>query len=257
VPTPDAEAEPGETATSTTGSGSPHVVVTVLYDNQALSPGTKADWGFSCLIGGREQVVLFDTGANGEILLANMRALGIDAGEIDVVVLSHNHEDHTGGLDSLLAVNPNIMVYYPASFPETFGRVLQQAGASGIPVDEPVTPCAGLLVTAPVGSIGESAAVLETAQGPVMLTGCAHPGIVQMATAVSSLIGGPLLAVLGGFHLGSRSEDEVDGIIQDLQAWGVARCGPAHCTGEAATARIKAAFSTGFIEMGVGATVSF
>jgi 7,8-dihydropterin-6-yl-methyl-4-(beta-D-ribofuranosyl)aminobenzene 5'-phosphate synthase len=233
------------------------VTITVLYDNHATCSGTEADWGFSCLIEGLEKTVLFDTGKDGDILLHNMQALQIEPEDIDVVVLSHEHGDHTGGLARVLARNPDIAVYYPASFPEGFVRAAQTAGASLAPVYGPVAPCAGLLVTSPSGTPSESGLLVDAAEGYVLVTGCAHPGIVEMVTAAVDLVGEPVFAVVGGFHLLSHSAGDVDRIVEQLRQLGVERCGPAHCTGEAATARMRAAFADGFIEMGVGSIITF
>jgi 7,8-dihydropterin-6-yl-methyl-4-(beta-D-ribofuranosyl)aminobenzene 5'-phosphate synthase len=221
--------------TLTTAAQPPRITVTALYDNRALVAATRADWGFSCVIRGFEQTVLFDTGADGEILMHNMEVLGVDPREIDAVVLSHGHSDHTGGLDALLAANPTVTVH---------------RGSSAV-------VCPGIVMTAPMGSVGESGVVLETGAGPVLITGCAHPGVVEMTKAASALAGRSAVAVMGGFHLASASVDDVERIIHELTALGVERCGPAHCTGEAATSRMKAAFAAGFIEMGVGAVVTF
>ena len=76
----------------------------IVYDNEALK-GYKKDWGFSCLVEG-EKNILFDTGAKADILLENMKKMGIDVKKIDAVVLSHNHRDHTGGLSALEGVFP-------------------------------------------------------------------------------------------------------------------------------------------------------
>jgi len=54
------------------------VRLSVAYNNVAFDDRLGTAWGFSCLIGGDEQVVLFDTGGDGRILLGNMRLLGID-----------------------------------------------------------------------------------------------------------------------------------------------------------------------------------
>jgi 7,8-dihydropterin-6-yl-methyl-4-(beta-D-ribofuranosyl)aminobenzene 5'-phosphate synthase len=221
--------------TLTTATSPPRITVTVLYDNRALTAETRADWGFSCVIRGFEQTVLFDTGAAGETLMHNMEVLGVDPREIDAVVLSHGHSDHTGGLDALLAANPTVTVHRDSS----------------------VAICPGIVMTAPMGSVGESGLVLETASGPVLITGCAHTGVVEMTKAASALAGRPVMAVMGGFHLASASAGDVERIIGELTALGVERCGPAHCTGEAATSRMKEAFAAGFIEMGVGAVVTF
>jgi len=229
----------------------------VLYDNTTLRPDTQAAWGFSCLVEGLDKTVLFDTGRDGDILLANMEALHVRPEAVDVVVLSHGHGDHTGGLAQFVAVNPDVTVYYPASSSvAAIGRA-QAAGASLAPVDAPVSICEGLIVTSPLGSPAESALLIDARQGYVLVTGCAHPGIVEMVAAASDLVDGPISTVLGGFHLTSHSVGQVERIIQGLRELGVERCGPAHCTGEAATAQLKAAFGDGFVEMGVGATIVF
>ena len=233
------------------------VTVTVLYDNTVALPGTRADWGFACLVTGFEQTVLFDTGADGGILTSNMEVLQIVPQDLDVVVLSHEHGDHIGGLGAVVAQNPDITVYHPSSFSERSTAAAREAGATLVPVEGAVSPGEGLTVTAPTGSPKESALLLETAQGQVLVVGCAHPGVVEMVKAASDLTGRPVLAVLGGFHLLSHSVGEVDRIIQSLRGLGVERCGPAHCTGEAAIARLQDAFGDGAIEMGVGSRVTF
>jgi len=75
--------------------------ITIVYDNEAC-PGLKSDWGFSCLVEAGERI-LFDTGPTGEELIFNMERLGIKAQSISKVVISHNHWDHAGGLEKLLA----------------------------------------------------------------------------------------------------------------------------------------------------------
>ncbi len=233
------------------------VTITVLYDNIVTRPGTRADWGFSCLIQGLEKTVLFDTGADAEVLLANMGAMLIGLEEIDVVVLSHDHGDHTGGLGGIVAGNPDVTVYYPASFAQQSVAPAREAGATLVPSDSVVSPCPGLTVTAPTGDPAESAVLIETAEGMVLVTGCAHPGIAEMVASAVDLAGHPVFAVLGGFHLRSQSAVQVDHVGEGLEALGVERCGPAHCTGDSATARLREAFAGGFIEMGVGAVLTF
>jgi len=90
------------------------VKITIIYDNDA-EKGLEADWGFSCLIE-NEKTILFDTGANGRILLGNMEKLGIKAEDIDEVFISHSHFDHTGGLAEFLGINEKAKIYIPQSF---------------------------------------------------------------------------------------------------------------------------------------------
>jgi 7,8-dihydropterin-6-yl-methyl-4-(beta-D-ribofuranosyl)aminobenzene 5'-phosphate synthase len=259
----------GAAEVETTTAQTTTVTITVLYDNhvaggQVLGPTLRADHGFACLVEGLDQAVLFDTGADGDILLANMRILGIDPGVVDAVVLSHAHSDHTGGLATVLARNPAVSVYCPASFSQTIVHTAEAAGATVVTVGKPTVVCPGITVTTPLGeSISEvgllvdARSVAATGDGAVLLTGCAHPGLAAMAGAAADLAGGSLYAVLGGFHLTGASEAQVRAIIAELERLGVQRCGPAHCTGDVATALMQRAFGSGFIPMGVGAGVQF
>ena len=65
-----------------------------------------AEPGFSALVrvtqGGRERTILFDTGVSPDGMAENMRRLGIDPGEIEVIVLSHGHWDHVTGIEGLV-----------------------------------------------------------------------------------------------------------------------------------------------------------
>jgi glyoxylase-like metal-dependent hydrolase (beta-lactamase superfamily II) len=89
---------------------------TILYDNYPFDPRLRTAWGFSCLVAVESSTILFDTGGNGALLMENMEALGVDAETIDIIVISHIHMDHRGGLPHFLAVNPDVEVYIPASF---------------------------------------------------------------------------------------------------------------------------------------------
>ena len=104
------------------------ITITVVYDNETLVNDLVPSWGFSCLVQGLEKTILFDTGGDGEILLANMEQLGLDPQTVQVIVLSHLHGDHTGGLTDFLRVNPRVTVYLLDVFPDHLGggfRVVQ------------------------------------------------------------------------------------------------------------------------------------
>jgi 7,8-dihydropterin-6-yl-methyl-4-(beta-D-ribofuranosyl)aminobenzene 5'-phosphate synthase len=95
---------------------------------QSLRLPLKTDWGFSCYIQGLEKTILFDTGGRGEILVSNLEKMGLSPENIEVVVLSHYHGDHTGGLDEILRLNPRIEVWVPEHFPKDFKQRLREKG---------------------------------------------------------------------------------------------------------------------------------
>jgi 7,8-dihydropterin-6-yl-methyl-4-(beta-D-ribofuranosyl)aminobenzene 5'-phosphate synthase len=77
------------------------VTITTLMENTSGSLFIHGEWGQSLFIETEENAILFDTGP-GELTLENAARLGVDMGKIDKIVLSHGHNDHTGGLQSVL-----------------------------------------------------------------------------------------------------------------------------------------------------------
>jgi 7,8-dihydropterin-6-yl-methyl-4-(beta-D-ribofuranosyl)aminobenzene 5'-phosphate synthase len=104
-------------------------------------------------------------------------------------------------------------------------------------------------------SIPEQALVIQTDQGLVIITGCAHPGIVAIVAQARQMFDGKVRLVLGGFHLGSKSSPEIDAILKDFRHLGVEQVAPCHCTGEHAIAMFAAEYGEDFIQVGVGKTV--
>jgi 7,8-dihydropterin-6-yl-methyl-4-(beta-D-ribofuranosyl)aminobenzene 5'-phosphate synthase len=226
-------------------TGRESIKITVVYDNRSLQEGLRPDWGFACVVDAAGHRLLFDTGAKGDLLLANLKNLGIDPATFDAVVVSHNHWDHTGGLESVLPLC-GAPCYVPASAATELGARVEGAGGTSVPVKGRAAIWPGVWLTGELGEdIKEQSLVLETGAGLALATGCAHPGVVNIARRVKEDFGQPPWLVLGGFHLGDASADEVKRIIGDLKALGVARAGPAHCTGDQAIAQLTSAVPVG------------
>lgn len=229
---------------------------TVLYDNYVFREGTKADWGFSCLIEGPEKTILFDTGTNPEILRHNVDALGIDLESVDLVVISHEHGDHTGGLLAVLAANPKAPVFHPLSFSPEFARRVEERGAEARAVDKPVEICSHVFLTGEMGDrVKEMSLVLDTPDGLVVVTGCSHPGIVDILKRAKEIRNKPIRLVFGGFHLGNMPEAGVRAIIASFKELGVERCGATHCTGDPAIGLFRAAFGDRYQPVGTGRVI--
>jgi 7,8-dihydropterin-6-yl-methyl-4-(beta-D-ribofuranosyl)aminobenzene 5'-phosphate synthase len=229
------------------------LTITVVYDNVAHDPRLQTDWGFACLVEGLEHPLLFDTGGKGDILLQNMRTLGLDPQAVRTVVLSHAHGDHTGGLSAFLAENPDVTVYLPQSFPASIKDTIQRAGATLVEVTGPQEIGVGMHTTGELGSqIREQALVLETPRGLVVITGCAHPGIATLVRQAKTELGGNVYMALGGFHLRDANAAQIAATITGLQELGVQRIAPSHCTGDAARRAFAEAFGADYLESGVG-----
>ncbi|MFW6194091.1 MAG: MBL fold metallo-hydrolase [Halobacteriota archaeon] len=185
----------------------------VVFDNQSLKPGLKEGWGFSCLIEHEGSKVLFDTGADGSILRHNMGEMGIDIHDIDMVIISHGHGDHTGGLREILKVKPEISVAIPQSITRTMSRF----SSNLTPVSKAEQLLPGIWSTGELPP-GEQGAVIETGKGNVLVTGCSHPGLGKMIEESERLLG-ELFCIIGGFHGFTKVEMLGDRLVY-----------PCHCT---------------------------
>lgn len=230
--------------------------MTVVYDNNAFGENLKADWGFSCLIRGREKSVLFDTGTNGKILLSNMEKLGIHPGEIDTVFLSHEHKDHTGGLEALLNLNSSVEVWLPNFFSSSFKNKIKNKGSTVREVTNFQEICEGAYTSGIIeGWIKEQSLILNTGKGLILITGCAHPRIVKIIDRVKELLKKNIHMVFGGFHLAAYNENEIREIIEQFQDSRVKKVGPCHCTGDEARRLFAEEYKDDFIEIGVGKVI--
>ena len=232
------------------------VTLTILYDNSEYTPGLRTGWGFACLIEGLEKTILFDRGGDGQILLSNMEKLGIMPTVVDVVILSHVHADHTGGLQAFLRRSPEVTVFMPQSFPMSLKRDAEEAGCRCTDVSQATEICRHAFSTGELGnSIREQALAVETADGLVIITGCAHPGLVAMVRKTSQVAPRNIHLVLGGFHMSGMSETEVRSVIQELTRLGVERVGPCHCSGDRARRLFRDTYGERCLSVGVGRRV--
>ena len=247
-----APARPPVAAPVLAAGGDP-VTITVVFDNNANRSGLQTAWGFGSIVQRGGRTLLFDTGCDGGMLLANMAALGFAASDLDTIVLSHNHADHTGGLAAVLEQNPNVVVYAPQAFGASFRDRVVAQGARVVEVTGPLEIEAGIWSTGQLGdSIVEQALVVQTDAGLVVIAGCAHPGVVEMARRAREVGKGEIDLVLGGFHLSAASSAAVEQVAAGLKALGVARLAPCHCTGAPAVTQLAAAFGAGYERCGAG-----
>jgi 7,8-dihydropterin-6-yl-methyl-4-(beta-D-ribofuranosyl)aminobenzene 5'-phosphate synthase len=232
------------------------LTITIVYDNNTYDPRLRTAWGFSCLIEYRGQVILFDTGGDSPTLLANMDTLGIDPGQIEAVVLSHIHGDHTGGLSGLLPMaGDGLTVFVPQSFPARFKDAVRTR-AQLVEVHEPREVGQEVYTTGEMGTgIIEQSLAVRTDQGLVVITGCAHPGIVDIVRKAKALSDDEVYLVLGGFHLGGKSRKQIEGILSEFRRLGVQKAAPCHCTGEQAIHMFHQEYGEDFIQAGAGKVI--
>ncbi len=229
----------------------PNVTLVSLYDNYRVSPELKTDWGFATLVKTPEETILFDAGGSSEVLLFNMEKLGIEPSSISKVVISHVHADHSGGLEGFLEKNPNVTVFIPDYFPQSIKEMITKKGAKLVEVSSPRKISEFVYTTGVLpGSPPEQSLVVESKKGIIVITGCAHPGIVNIVRKVKELTGSErIYLVVGGFHFPPVS------CVEELKRLGVEKVAPSHCTGDAVREAFRKAYGDDFIEYGVGRIV--
>jgi 7,8-dihydropterin-6-yl-methyl-4-(beta-D-ribofuranosyl)aminobenzene 5'-phosphate synthase len=225
----------------------------VVYDNNTLKKGLKSAWGFSCLIILPQYRILFDTGGDPAILMNNMNMMNIHPETIDSVVLSHGHGDHTDGLSGLLHYNHDVTVYIPKSFPTRFKNGVIHMGALVHEVGEPVMLHPGVYTAGELGNgIKEQSLILKTRRGLVIVTGCAHPGIVDIVSQARTLLKDKVHLLIGGFHLMGSSPNDIRHIIKRLDEMEVENISPCHCSGDTAREVFSKHYGENYIKCGAG-----
>lgn len=238
--------------------------ITTLAENCVYGKGLQGEHGLSLLVEAGERLILFDTGAS-DLCVRNARLLDVDLTKVDFIVLSHGHQDHTGGLHHLLTLNSKAVVICKK---EIFQRKFKNECENGLPhpevfdlsrfrfVDETTEIVPGVFVcpqlkvtdksdthfrhffTEVEGEIrpdtfeDELVLVLKEGRGISVLSACSHRGITNIIRSVETAFPGSLLKlVIGGFHI-HNAEDEKFSVISTYFGMNLPkRLGVCHCTG--------------------------
>jgi len=280
--------------------GSHALRVCVLVNDATRDEPWLAEHGVAFwveVVGGTQPYCfLFDTGRTAQVLAHNARAMHVDWSAAEAVVISHGHNDHTGGLlEALKACGRRVpVILHPdALLPKlktvpilrTIGAPHRwdQVGETGclLATREPVQLVAGVQTSGeiPRTTAFEGPEEFHTLRdgrlerddlrddlalfihlpdvGLVVVTGCAHAGIVNTIRHGLALTGATRLrAVIGGFHLLQTPPAEVARIVAAFRELGVARVGATHCTGPEAIKLFKETYGDRFISGGVGTVVT-
>jgi hypothetical protein len=153
-----------------------NIEITVLYNDIPGDTRLETAHGLACLIEGKGQTILFDTGGDGHLLLDNMRKLGKDPKRVDIVIISHQHWDHSGGLFTMLRSTGPVKAFLPKAFAKDLVSHAARLGANVTTVDGPIEIISGIYSTGQLGDDNlvrerrEQSLVLDTATGTAVLT---------------------------------------------------------------------------------------
>jgi len=276
---------------SSSGSTPTNGRATILYDAFGNSKNLEKDWGFSVLIENSGKKILFDTGNNSKVFADNVKAMGVDLKDLDFVVISHRHGDHTSGLNYLLKVNPKVKIYVPAELFGAFGSTLPKgfyktvdtlpasmryfdgeeppALSSGspwpegnfVPVESTLEVAPGIFLIPTISNVKgtlelrELTLAIDTPLGRVLVVGCSHPGVEEILSAASP-VNSHVHMLLGGLHLVKTPDSEIERLANALRdKWAIDRIAPGHCTGEPAFAKLKQVFGASYVYAGLGSRV--
>lgn len=227
--------------------------ITIVYDNKIVKDlkDLKAGWGFSCFIETKDKKVLFDTGWDGDVLVSNMQLLDLSPKDIDLIVISHSHWDHWGGLARLLNLNSSLDVYVPKSFSKHLKEEIEKrANIYEVQRSTEISPEiyntgeieGSVIIGKTKILIREQSLIISTIKGLIVITGCAHSGIDKILDLANKL--GKVYGLLGGFH-----DFEEYSLLKDIPL-----IVPTHCTKN--KRKIFSLFPKNCFEGGVGYQLS-
>lgn len=261
--------------------------ITILIENTVgASKKLISEWGISILIETSDVRVLFDTGARGNLML-NALAMGIDLKFVDLLVMSHGHYDHSGGMQAFLQFRGIVPVYahpdffslHYANSPEKryigvpFRKEeLESLGAQFIFTRKPKQIAPNMWISGeiprktdfeqidkhliclkdngkftPDPMLDDMSLYIATSEGLVIISGCAHSGLVntikhaQKVTGIDNIYG-----IIGGTHLGPASELQLKATIGFLKSLNLKFLAVNHCTGFEVMSKLYNTFCSKF-----------
>lgn len=251
--------------------------IITLIENTPGAPGCIHEHGLSLYVETDRHTLLLDTGATGAFA-DNAAALGLDLSRVDTVVLSHGHYDHTGGVLRLARLAPRAQIYLQRSGAGDFYHGQRYIGMDKaileLPnlhlldgdcrLDEELFLFSGitgrrfwphsnreLRAAAPDGTLiqddfAHEQCLVITQQGRnILLSGCAHNGILNILDRYRRIFGGDPDIAISGFHM-KQADPYTDAEWQVIEqtARELQRCHTrfytGHCTGKPAQERLLA-----------------
>jgi len=234
--------------------------ITTIVDNDVWREELASCWGLSFLVESfsddKKHGILMDTSGSFKTFFNNAVKLGLNLSVIEAVLISHWHGDHCGALSQVLSLlKPQTPVYLPSE--NSFGiKEIRTAGGLPVICHKPVEFIDGIMSTGEVpGGLSEHSLLINVKGGSIVLTGCSHPGLVNVLKSAQKVSGiEKIHAVIGGFHISGKNEGLKMG--EFLRKLDVKLISPCHCTSDDAKQAIAKTLGKRYVKNGSGKIIS-
>jgi 7,8-dihydropterin-6-yl-methyl-4-(beta-D-ribofuranosyl)aminobenzene 5'-phosphate synthase len=230
------------------------MIIKTLVENTSISEEFKSEHGHCLYIETKKHKLLFDLGAS-VLFVENAKKLSADLSEVDLVVISHGHYDHGGGLRTFISLNSNAKIYLNQKAFDKHYANRPDSGNAYIGLDTGLLPndrfvFVGNHITIddelelfsnvkgrklyPSGNqdlfmeqdaslmiddfVHEQNLIIKEDSKTFLVAGCSHNGIINIIEHMIDIKGSSPQYVIGGFHLYNRSanKNEDPGIVKQI-----------------------------------------
>ncbi|MHC1604374.1 MAG: MBL fold metallo-hydrolase [Candidatus Methanofastidiosia archaeon] len=266
----------------------------ICDNNVKLSSKFWGEHGISFLIEGDGKKLLFDTGQTGAVLNHNLNIVKKNISDLDLVVLSHGHYDHTGGLMAVVDNTPIKIIAHPTVFDKKYKMVDGTLHDIGIPFKKDILEdkasfiykknsfniSKNIITTGEIPRvfsgekvpenflvekegklthdeiIDDQSVILNGDNGALVLLGCNHAGIMNTINYCKTLVDNNIIMAAGGTHLVNASKHRLKETINYLKKEKIKVIG-FHCTGKSSAFELKRAMGNQFERGYCGMHISF
>ncbi|MDF2944677.1 MAG: fold hydrolase [Herbinix sp.] len=221
------------------------MIIKALVENTSTSKELKSIHGLSLYIETQKHKILFDLGP-GKLFLENAQKMNINIEDIDIVIISHGHNDHGGALKAFLKNNQKAKIYIKdTAFEDYYMRLLcfkiyvgldqglhnnnriiltkdylkidEELELFSNVTEQKLLPSANNKLYKKSGKRyimdtfdHEQSLILRQNNTYTLIAGCAHNGIVNILNKAEDIIGMEINKVISGFHLFQLSLDKAE-----------------------------------------------
>ncbi|MDE6387421.1 MAG: MBL fold metallo-hydrolase [Lachnospiraceae bacterium] len=265
--------------------------ITVLMEDTCTNPECEYEHGLSLYIEAEGYKILADTGAS-EKTIFNAGKLDVDLSKVDFAVLSHGHYDHSGGILAFRRINADAVIYMQRTALDDYYHGERYIGvdkqisqlpnikllAGNTEIDRNISiftgitgkkfcPKSNLGLTRRVGGedvqddFAHEQCLVIRGDKTLLVSGCAHNGILNILDRYEGLYGGVPDVVISGFHMVKKtaySEEEKEIILKTAEE--LRRSGAiyytGHCTGQQAIDLMKPIMGDKLIQIQCGMRIN-